>query len=55
MKYFRLIFIFFFSQLSHKIYSQNIKDLDFEYLKKQPAVIYDVKNSIPSNQKDKGL
>ena len=42
MKYFRLIFIFFFSQLSHKIYSQNIKDLDFELVENNIVLTFNV-------------
>ncbi len=31
------------------------KGLDFNQLKKEVSVVYDVKNSLAENQKDKGL
>ena len=42
MKYFRLIFIYFFYQLSHNIYSQNIENLDFELIENNIILTFNV-------------
>ena len=52
-------FINFFSLLFDAIIltvaHNEFKELNFETLKKEMSVVYDVKNSLSENQKDKGL
>ena len=42
MKYFRLIFVYFFYQLSHNIYSQNIENLDFKLVENNIILTFNV-------------
>ena len=42
MKYFKINIHFFICFLSHNIYSQNIKDLDFELVENNIVLTFDV-------------